>query len=761
MTIAKRSFVLFAVLLAASKVLPAQSDPNLTSSGSDHPLQPVSSRTGLLLKDRVTHALIQNSSGDLAHNYVSQFALWDRTRATPGFRAAAEWVAAQAKSFGLEQVRLEHFLADGRTRYFGVTPGPAWRVKHAELWLAAPDNIRLTTYSELPMSLARNSTSANVEAELVDVGVGLAESDYQQNVRGKVVLSSSDPAVIFEKAVRQHGAAGIISYWTVPTVIDSPNRQPGEFVDQVGWAGLPVADAGAPQGFAFMISPRRAGELKRLLDKSSSPMCSHWVVDAMGCPGPAHEPPTKVMVRAVVDAELTAGTLDVVSAVIPGGKYPNEEILVTAHLDHYKPGASDNASGSASVLEMARTLRSLIDAKVISPPLRTVRFLWVPEYEGTYAWLATHLKDPAKIMVDLNFDMLGENLSTTNAIFNMFYTPDSVPSYLNAVTESILDFMNLHNDERYPSEQEFQILSVTGSRNRLQGRMHPFIFGTDFEVFGNLGIPATDVTSWPDNFYHSSEDTPDKVDPTQLHRVVFAGLAEIVTTAYADDENVADLAALALVFGRKRAAQNEEKALRMVAGAQGKIGLDTARWARNLLRHAYRREGAAIRSVSAYARTAETRARVEDLASSFEKNLDTDRTLEALMGSRRLAIEKREPSLTNTEQQAARIVPSRVPGKELLGTAVVFSQPGADDGIDVQFVTDAFRQAAQRLRAVGKSDLVVLALNDAPAYYADGRRSVLQIREEMAAEYTLIPIEALVEYFRAFEKAGVMALIKN
>ena len=70
MAITKRGFVLFAILLAASKVLPAQSDPNLTSSESDHPLQSVSSRTGLLLKDRLTHALIQNSSGDLAHNYV-------------------------------------------------------------------------------------------------------------------------------------------------------------------------------------------------------------------------------------------------------------------------------------------------------------------------------------------------------------------------------------------------------------------------------------------------------------------------------------------------------------------------------------------------------------------------------------------------------------------------------------------------------------------------------------------------------------------
>jgi aminopeptidase-like protein len=76
--------------------------------------------------------------------------------------------------------------------------------------------------------------------------------------------------------------------------------------------------------------------------------------------------------------------------------YPDEEIIVTAHLDHYKPGANDNAFGQCLNPGMACTMIELIKTKYCLPPLRTIRFMWVPEYNGTYAWLSTHTEDPVK-----------------------------------------------------------------------------------------------------------------------------------------------------------------------------------------------------------------------------------------------------------------------------------------------------------------------------------------------------------------------------
>ena len=90
--------VTLASLIIIASMLGAQVDDN-----PPQPLGPISPRTGLLLKDSVTIKLINTSSGDLAHDYVSRIALWDRTRMTRGFREAAEWVAQKAEEFGLEE----------------------------------------------------------------------------------------------------------------------------------------------------------------------------------------------------------------------------------------------------------------------------------------------------------------------------------------------------------------------------------------------------------------------------------------------------------------------------------------------------------------------------------------------------------------------------------------------------------------------------------------------------------------------------------
>jgi len=51
-----------------------------------------------------------------------------------------------------------------------------------------------------------------------------------------------------------------------------------------------------------------------------------------------------------------------------------------------------------------------------------------------------------------------------------------------------------------------------------------------------------------------------------------------------------------------------------------------------------------------------------------------------------------------------------------------------------------------------------MGLPDAAAFYADGKRSVLEIRDAVAAEYATISLEILMLYFRAFERAGVMKI---
>lgn len=714
--------------------------PGVAQQQPSSPLGPPSPRTGLLLKDGILVRLIQSSSGDLAHDYVSQIALWDRNQVSEGYSRAAEWVSQKAKDFGLEQVTIERFPSDGKIEYLGNVGPPQWKVKKAELWLTSPFQMKITSYADQPLSLARASTSADVEAELVDIGAGSADADYAADIKGKIVLTSGNPLAVFRRAVTKEGAAGIVSSWSVPD-FDQLNRRPGDFPDQVGWQRIPAEYTERPGHFAFALSARSVQELRIIMRQGKA-----------------------LHVHAIVDAELLPGNLEVVSGTIPGAAYPNEEIVVTAHLDHYKPGANDNASGSAAILEMARTMRLLIETRDLPQPLRTIRFMWVPEYNGTYAWFSAHLNDPVKRLANLNFDMVGENLLKTNSVTALCYTSDSNPSFLNAVMESIADFGNSFNSERYPPQVDLYVGSIRGSRNRMLCPMIPYTTGTDHELFNNLKIGATTLGSWPDNFYHSNEDMPDKVNPTQLHRAVVIGLTSIATLAYADTEQALDFSRLSLIYGKRRIAGSEFSAIKsLLSVTKDSLG-EANRLAENLIAHVYRRERAAIGSAAVFARTAKARNEVEKTMSLLNGDEAASRIKVDEVASLR-AVELNAPraprSLTEAERRATRLIPARIKGKELFNLDYITRTLAGDQTAQISKIQAALDEASQRLRAHGESELRLMGFPDAPAYYADGKRSILDIRDAVAAEYAPIAIEALELYFRAFEKAGLMMILEK
>ena len=699
----------------------------------------LSPRTGLLLADEVVVSLIQHSSGDLARDTVARLSLWDRSQVTEGYGKAAEWIAERAKEVGLQQVEIERFPSDGQVEYFGNPTQKLWKVKTGELWITSPIELKLTSYDELPMSLARNSTTVNAEAELVDVGEGTRDRDYAVDVKGKIVLASGHPSAVASWAVAGKGAVGVISSWSVPG-FDLANRLPGDRPEQVGWGGLQAAAAGQPGRFAFLVSARRAQEIKVLLRQ-----------------GP-------VRVRALVEAELLPGSLDIVSGVIRGATYPDQEVVITAHLDHYKPGANDNASGSGAILEMARTMCSLIGAGRLPAPLRTIRFMWVPEYSGTWAWFSKHLADPVKRVAEMNFDMVGENVKSTNAVFAVSYSPDANPSFLNALAESIVDFINRHNDDRYSRRPDLQVTSLTGSRDRTLIRMAPYMTGTDHELFNNAGIPGTTLGVFPDDFYHSSGDSIEQVDATQLHRAVIFGLVGMVTTAYADDGQAAELAGLALLYGRARAASAESGALRslMAATRDGFAAADQA--ARALVPHVYRRERTAIASCAVFASNAETRQRVERVAALMDQDrLPAGKRIDEVAARRaaELGVARTQGVPGDAEKRAGRLVPAWEAGKRLTGFDGVMMKIARDQGLLAMTVQAALTTAMAQMRARGDSELRIMGLANAPATWVDGTRSILDIADAMALEYVPIPVGALEGYFRAFEKTGAMSIVEK
>src|SRR5262249_31008784 len=117
------------------------------------------------------------------------------------------------------------------------------------------------------------------------------------------------------------------------------------------------------RGWGVVVSPAKGAELRARLAASE-----------------------RLEVEADFACARYATEIPLITATVPG-PLPGE-ILITGHLCHPQPGANDNASGAAAVLETARVLARLAGRGALPAARRTVRFLWMPEFTGTYAWLA-------------------------------------------------------------------------------------------------------------------------------------------------------------------------------------------------------------------------------------------------------------------------------------------------------------------------------------------------------------------------------------
>jgi len=243
--------------------------------------------------------------------------------------------------------------------------------------------------------------------------------------------------------------------------------------------------------------------------------------------------------------------LDVVVARIWGAEKPEEELIFSAHLDHPKEAANDNASGSASILDIARTMKQLIANGKLPQPRRSIRFLWVPEWNGTMAYIDGHpeFEGPAlggSWLANVNMDMVGENLELLHSSLGITRSPASIPSCLNDVVENMAAMVDRMN-----------IRTPRGSQSVFNYKMYPYGGGSDHMMFIDRKIPGT-MLCHGDYTHHSSEDTPDKVDPVELERCEIIGAGTVWYLANLNNNEATDL----LYLVQKNAMNNLGAAIR-------------------------------------------------------------------------------------------------------------------------------------------------------------------------------------------------------
>jgi aminopeptidase YwaD len=454
-----------------------------------------------LLPEKDVAAIAQELSGETAKRNLEGIARFHRQRGSQGFHAAAELVVERLRAYGLSDVAILEFPADGKIFYGTQRSRPAWAAEFAELWETGDGGaVKVASLEAEPVVLAEDSESADVSADLVDVGEGTKESDYAgKDVNRKIVLVSAQPGAVQDLAVGKFGAAGMVSY-----AQNQKTAWSGENQDAIRWGHLETFSAN--KTFAFMVSLKTAREFKERLAKGE-----------------------KITLHAVVKAGQHPGNYELVTATIPGAdaKRKEEEIVFSCHLDHQRPGANDNASGCATILEVARTQQKLISEGKLARPARTIRFVFPPEIEGTMALLNGKPEIAKRVKAVIHMDMVGGG-PETKAVFHVTRGPMSLPSFVQDVAWAFAEWVNEESYEYVATgKAAYPLVSPEGGKEPLRAEYSAYSMGSDHDVYqdSSFGIPAIYLNDWPDRYIHTNLDTAANIDPTKLKRAGFIGAA--------------------------------------------------------------------------------------------------------------------------------------------------------------------------------------------------------------------------------------------
>src|SRR6202171_4142408 len=467
------------------------------------------------LTDAQAAALSGELSGELAKRNLEGLSRLHRMRGSREFHRASELVVGELKKYAFADAHIEQLPADGKIFYGTQRSRPAWNADFAELWevdAAGNPARRMASWDAAPITLAEDSVSGDVTANLVDVGEGGSESDYAgKDVKGKLVLAGAQPGAVQSLAVGKFGAAGIVSY--------AANQRTAWWKQDetlVRWGHLDTFSS--TPTFAFMISLGEARALRERLAKGDA-----------------------IRLHAVVKAGLESGFYEIATATISGAEpaVHDEEIVFSCHLDHPRPGANDNASGCATILEIARSLHTLLDEQRIAPPRRTIRFVWPPEIEGTMALLNGRPELAARIKAAIHLDMVGGG-AETKTIFHVTRGPASLPSFIYDVAARVGSFVDEQSSQyAMTGTAKWPLVAPEGGREALRAAFVPLTLGSDHEVYsGNSwSIPSIYLNDWPDRFIHTHADTAAKIDPTKLKRAGFIAAASglVLANARAED----------------------------------------------------------------------------------------------------------------------------------------------------------------------------------------------------------------------------------
>ncbi len=342
-----------------------------------------------------------------------------------GFEKAADYMAQQFRAAGLQPAGINGYRQPVDFSVAEIDES------HSGLDLLRDGKVQPLQLGEDATFGVSSQAASSVEAGLVFVGYGLTvpESNYNdlagQDVRGKlVVFVTGGPADVpgpikahyqsgeeRRKVLLKAGVVGAIVIQNPKSAevpwsrIAASRFQPRMELSDPGPGALPSLPV------SIQFNPAHAEMLF-----AGSGHTFQEVLSALSANQPLPHFPLAVKVRARVAITRSTVQSENIAGVLPGSdsQLKNEYVIVSAHLDHLgmgEPvngdriynGAMDDASGDASLIEIARALQA-----AHATPKRSILFLSVTgEEKGELGseYFAAHPTVSGTMIADLNMDM--------------------------------------------------------------------------------------------------------------------------------------------------------------------------------------------------------------------------------------------------------------------------------------------------------------------------------------------------------------------
>ncbi len=428
-----------------------------------------------------------------------------------GLERAGAYIAERFRSLGLRPAGDAGTFFQAFTVTTGAKVGPA---NHLTVADGDRERTLLMGTEYMPISFSSNRT---VKGKVVFAGYGISAAEFHYDDYARldvkdsivVVLRNEPPSFHTDKAgkeqvwthhsnliakainARNHGAAAIL------LVNGESPQQPEDVLIRFGSvagpedAGIVIGQVTRAVAGEWLKAAKPLSELQKQIDKESAPA-------SVALPDSLH-------VSIEVDVEREHATIHNVAGYLPGET--SEYVVLGAHYDHLglgnesslapslighvHPGADDNASGTAGLLELARLFSNAGGERK-----RGILFLAFSGEEigllGSAHWVNNPTLPLDGAVAMINMDMIGR---VTGA--KLFIGGTGTGSTFEPMLK------------RLTASSDFKIdFSVGGYSS------------SDHTSFVAKGVPVLFFFSGLHADYHKPSDTWDKIDPVSAARVV-------------------------------------------------------------------------------------------------------------------------------------------------------------------------------------------------------------------------------------------------